>query len=267
MLTRLKRKLTRLKLKYRNWMASDNKLRKLRVSLHYHLVRHKRWKELASLDAKGKFTAIYRDNLWNNEESYSGGGSTLKRTSPVRSQLPTLLKARRIRSICDAGCGDFNWMKHVDLAQTMYIGVDLVRDMIEANKALYGNERRSFIELDIVSEVVPKVDLIFCRQCLYHLCLSDIHAALINFKSSMSRYLLVTHNPGVSINIDTSTGGFRRLNWTLPPFNFADPILRLSEVQSDQCLALWRLEDIKSELFGPMDSGHTHPGDRVLLRP
>lgn len=257
MLTRLNRKLTRLNRKYRNWMASDKKLRKLLVSLHYHLVRHKRWKELASLDAKSRFTAIYRNNLWNNEESYSGGGSTLKRTSPVRSQLPTLLKGRRIRSICDAGCGDFNWMKHVDLAETIYIGVDIVRDMIEANRTVYGNERRRFIELDIVSEVVPKVDLILCRQCLYHLSLSDIHAALINFKSSMSEYLLVTHNPGASINIDTITGGWRWLNWTLPPFNFPDPISRLSETQSDQCLALWRLEDIKSEVLAPMDSVHT----------
>jgi SAM-dependent methyltransferase len=259
--------LTRLKRKYRNWMAADKKLRKLGVSLHYHLFRHRRWKGLASLDAKSKFTEIYRNNLWNNEESYSGGGSTLKRTSQIRSQLPTLLQARDIRSICDAGCGDFNWMKHVDLGQTMYIGVDIVRDMIEADQAVYGNERRRFIELDIVSEVIPKVDLILCRQCLYHLSLSDIHAALVNFKSSMSRYLLATHNPGVSINIDIITGGFRRLNWTLSPFNFPDPVLTLSEVQTDQCLALWRLEDIKSELFGPIHCAPTPLGKSSLLRP
>src|SRR5438067_4505170 len=134
--------------KYRNWMDSDHKLRKLRVSLWYYLFRHKLWNELVSLNAKDKFTAIYRNNLWNNEESYSGGGSTLKRTSQIRSQLPSLLKERNIRSICDAGCGDFNWMKHVDMGQTTYIGVDIVRDMIEANKALYGNERKRFVELD-----------------------------------------------------------------------------------------------------------------------
>jgi len=242
--------LTLLRKKYRNWVASDHKLRKLRTSLHYYLFREKLWKELVSADAQGKFTTIYRNNLWNNEESKSGGGSTVRRTSLIRDKLPAFLKENNIMSVCDAGCGDFNWMNHVDMGQTIYIGVDIVRDMIEANKVLYGNERRRFIELDIISESVPKVDLIFCRQCLLHLSLSDIRAALVNFKSSMSMYLLATHHPNVEQNVDIITGGCRGVNWIRPPFNFPDPITTIGEDYSNQCLALWRLEDIKPELFG-----------------
>jgi SAM-dependent methyltransferase len=205
---------------------------------------------LLTLNAKDKFTAIYRNNLWNNEESRSGGGSTVRRTAQIRNKLPALLKENNIKSICDAGCGDFNWMKHVDMGRTTYIGVDIVRDMIETNKALYGNKRREFIELDIINERVPEVDLILCRECLFHLSFADIHATISNFKASRSTYLLTTCFPNIERNVDVVTGCCRGLNWTLTPFHFPGPITTLSEDRSDQCLGLWRLDDIKPELFG-----------------
>jgi hypothetical protein len=203
-----------------------------------------------SLDAKDKFTAIYRNNLWNNEESYSGGGSTLRRTSPIRSQLPSLLKERNIKFICDVGCGDFNWMKHLDIGDVTYIGVDIVTEIIDVNRTLYGTSRRVFCELNVVQQVVPEVDLILCRQCLNHLRLADIQATISNFKASRSTYLLATHFPNIERNVDVVTGGCRGLDLTLRPFHFPEPIAILSEDQSDQCLALWRLADINPQLLG-----------------
>jgi len=102
-----------LKTKYTNWLASDHKLRKLCVSLNYYLFRRKFWQEVQFLNTKDKFTAIYKRNLWNNEESPSGGGSTVRRTIKIRHLLPGLLRLYNIKSICDAGCGDFNWMQHL----------------------------------------------------------------------------------------------------------------------------------------------------------
>ncbi len=241
--------LTVLTTKYRNWLASDKKLRKLFVSLHYWLVRHKRWQKLISLNAKDKFTAIYKNNLWNNEESKSGGGSTLRRTLQIRNKLPALLKKYNIRSICDAGCGDFNWMKHVDMGKTRYIGVDIVGDIIDTNKALYANERRQFVELDIINEKLPEVDLILCRECLFHLSFADIQTTISNFKANRSMYLLTTHFPNIERNVDVVTGSCRGLNWTLPPFHFPAPVITLSEDRSSQCLALWRLDDLRPESF------------------
>ncbi len=231
-------------------MASDHKLRKMRVSLHYYVFRHKLWKELVSLDAKDKFTAIYRNNLWNNEESYSGGGSTLRRTSQIRSQLPTLLKERNIKSICDAGCGDFNWMKDLEIGDVSYVGVDIVKEIIDANRQLYGTCRRGFLEMDIIQEIVAQVDLILCRECLLHLSFADIYAIISNFKASRSTYLLATHSPNIERNVDVVTGGCRALNLTLRPFHFPEPITTLSEDQSVYRLALWRLADINPQLPG-----------------
>jgi hypothetical protein len=40
------------------------------------------------------------------------------------------------QSLLDAGCGDFNWMRTVDLPGIKYIGVDVVSDLIERNRGL-----------------------------------------------------------------------------------------------------------------------------------
>src|SRR5437879_13926347 len=98
--------LSTLLARYRNWLASDKKLRKLAVSLHYYFIRHKLWREVLDLNTKDKFTVIYKNNLWSNEESASGGGSTLKRTLKIRNQLPALLLANHVKSICAAVSGD-----------------------------------------------------------------------------------------------------------------------------------------------------------------
>src|SRR5205814_6690533 len=98
----------------------------------------------------------------------------------------------------------------------------------------------------------PQVDLILCRECLYHLSFADIYAAISNFKQSGSKYLLATHVAGIRRNIDILTGGCRLLNWTLSPFHFTEPIASLAESRSAHSLALWRFDDIKVENFDPL---------------
>jgi hypothetical protein len=41
-------------------------------------------------------------------------------------------------NIVDLGCGDFYWMKEVDLP-CKYIGLDIVQEVIEENKEMYEN--------------------------------------------------------------------------------------------------------------------------------
>ena len=135
---------------------------------------------------------------------------------------------------------------HLDIGDVTYIGVDIVTEMIDINRTLYGTSRSAFFKLNVVQQVVPEVDLILCRQSLNHLPLADIHATISNFNASRSTYLLATHFPNIERNVDVVTGRCRGLDLTLRPFHFPEPIAILSEDQSDQCLALWRLADIKS---------------------
>ena len=69
----------------------------------------------ASPDPKAAFTTIYRQNVWGSRESVSGNGSTLASTEVFRAEFAALLTTLGIRSILDAPCGDFNWMRLVPL--------------------------------------------------------------------------------------------------------------------------------------------------------
>lgn len=174
--------LSQLKPKLQNWVASDQKIKKLGVSLHYYLFRHRLWEKVWALDNKSIFTEIYRNNLWNNEESRSGGGSTLKHTARLRSGLQDLLHNNGIRSVFDAGCGDFNWMKTIRLDGIKYLGGDIVRELVADNNKKYGGGHTSFVEWDATRDKPPIVDLIFCREVLLHLSFHDARSAIINFK-------------------------------------------------------------------------------------
>ena len=241
--------LAQLKAKSDNWLASDKKLKKLAVSLRYYFFKHRTWGRVLSLDTKSMFTEIYRNNLWNNEESLSGGGSTLNRTATIRSGLQTLLAELGIRSLCDAGCGDFNWMKTVDLNGVRSIGTDIVGDLIAANTKRYARHNVSFMELDIIHDNLPPVDLILCREVRFHLSFQDICSAIVNFKRSGARYLLTTHYPDIPANIDIQTGLCRCIHFQKAPLNFPVPVRTIVEDVSDHCLALWKLDDIDPDKF------------------
>ena len=60
-----------------------------------------------------KFTKIFKLNYWGNNESVSGGGSSLESTKNIRHKLPQLINQFQVTSILDAPCGDFYWMAHV----------------------------------------------------------------------------------------------------------------------------------------------------------
>src|SRR6185295_16640264 len=76
------------------------------------------------------FTDIYLSNFWADAESVSGRGSTIARTEVIRTSLPALLESVGAKTLLDAPCGDFNWMRNVDLSGIEYTGVDVVVELI-----------------------------------------------------------------------------------------------------------------------------------------
>ncbi len=194
------------------------------------------------------FTKIYETpHYWSSKESVSGNGSELKETVVIRKKLPEIVKNYSIKTLLDAPCGDFNWMKEIDLPCEKYIGVDVVRALIDRNKALYGNDHRSFICLDMGEEALPSADLLLCRDCLVHHTFASAWKILLNIKRSGVKYLLVTTYPALQRNKDLQTIGFdwRSLNMQREPFNFPEPLLLIDEQEKlGKHLGLWRLEDI-----------------------
>ncbi|HEX7294295.1 MAG TPA: class I SAM-dependent methyltransferase [Pyrinomonadaceae bacterium] len=197
------------------------------------------------------FTSIYQENLWGDTESVSGPGSTIRETTRLRNELPTLLKEIGATSMLDAPCGDFNWLSKTELPLEMYIGADIVPDLIAQNQKLYANEQRDFVLRDITRAELPRVDVILCRDCFIHFSYRHIAATIRNFQRSKSRYLLTNTYLSWSQNSDISTGAFRPLNLQLPPFNFPPPRKLISEKDSQQealyynkSLGLWELADL-----------------------
>ena len=96
------------------------------------------------------FNKIYRLNNWRDAHSVSGPGSNLKNTDILRKELPIILKDLNIKSLLDIPCGDYFWMKEIVLPIDFYIGADIVDDLVAKNKNLYENDKRKFINLDII---------------------------------------------------------------------------------------------------------------------
>jgi len=197
------------------------------------------------------FSEIYQKNVWGSRESASGSGSEKARSRVVAQRLPDVIRNLGVRSFLDVPCGDFNWMRHVDLAVERYIGADIVDAMVSANSQRYAGPRREFVRLDVICDPLPLVDLIFCRDCLVHLSLKDAMAVIANFKRSRSTYVMLTTFTNCKRNFDMITGGWRALNLQRPPFNFPAPIELINE-QFDvwltsvrgKSMGIWRLSDL-----------------------
>jgi len=178
------------------------------------------------------FTAIWKNNYWLDNESQSGPGSTLSYTKNIRRKLPRLFDAYNIKSIFDAPCGDFNWMRDVlRKYNCYYFGADIVKELIVNNQQRYSNKRINFHVLDITEDIFPNTDLWLCRDAFFHFSNEDILKSLKIFCNSEIKYLLVTNNITSfdHQNINIKTGGWRLLNLELSPFNFPKPIVFLED--------------------------------------
>ena len=158
------------------------------------------------------FKTIYEKNLWKNKETRSGRGSTLEFTRSLRLVLPAILKKLDTKYLLDAGCGDFNWLKEVDLGKIKYVGCDVVESLIADNVLKYKKAKRTFIVRDLTQDALPKADVILCRACLFHLSNANVVKALDNFKASGATWLLATTHPHVAWNLEIPDGKWRRLN-------------------------------------------------------
>ena len=198
------------------------------------------------------FTRVYRRRAWGDGESVSGPGSTEASAAAVRADVLRLLGAFGVSSVVDAPCGDFNWTRTVLGDRVLsYVGVDVVDELIVANRERYGDATRHFLRGDLTRDPLPRADLVLSRDALVHFSFADIRAAIDNFRRSGSTYLLATTFIGARRNLDIRTGDWRTLNMQAPPFAFPPPLAVVDEqctraggIYRDKRLALWKLSDL-----------------------
>jgi len=199
------------------------------------------------MSLKNVFTEIYSNNLWTSQQSVSGIGSEHSNVLKLIEELPILLKKYNINSMLDIPCGDYNWMPHVDLKNVSYIGADIVDDLIKSNQTKCPNV--DFRVLDITTDKLPTVDLVFVRDCLGHLNNENVLKAIQNLKNSGSKFLLATSYTKYNFNTDIKNGGWKCINLMIAPF-FLTPIYLINEDckegyphYTDKCMILFKLND------------------------
>ena len=171
-------------------------------------------------DTEQVFTTIYRKGFWGyNEEGvgFSGAGSTVANTNDYVVFLQNFIRENNIKTVVDAGCGDWTFSKNVDWSGIKYLGVDVVESVVKENNEKYGSENIRFEHFDIIRYELPAADLLICKDVLMHL----PNLKILFFLKSTKRFkhCLFTNNiGGENQNHDIQQGEFRPLDLRGPPF-------------------------------------------------
>jgi SAM-dependent methyltransferase len=216
---------------------------------------HERLRALVpALPLGERFELLHLLGVYHHAESLSGAASTLAETARLRAALPGLIASLRVESLLDIPCGDFHWMQEVPFSGS-YVGADIVPEMVERNRLLYGSERRRFAVLDATSDRLPQVDLVLCRDLFVHLGNRDVAAVLRNIAASGARWLLTNHFQEREENPDIESGDFRAINLCRAPFHLSAPEVVVLEESAldgglyrDRAMALWPVSTVARDL-------------------
>jgi len=213
----------------------------------------KRKSRYLGLNTETVFTTIYSQNRWGNNDSVSGVGSSLNQTKEIIPQINELINKLKIRSMLDLPCGDFNWMKNVNLSELKYLGADIVEEIIITNKEKHERDNIKFKRIDLITDQFTSYDAILIRDCFVHFSYLDINKALKNIKKSGSKYLITTTFTKQRINYNITTGDWRPINLEKAPFNFPKPMLVIKEQYNvnfkkefrAKALGVWEISELE----------------------
>lgn len=174
----------------------------------------------ASKSVEEVFTDIYLNHRWGGagDEFCSGGGTRDEAVvNPYIESLNQWLEANTggKATVVDLGCGDFTVGERIVPYCGSYVGVDVVKPLIEHHHRLYASAKVSFAHYNIITDDLPKGDVCLVRQVLQHLSKNEIQ--LILQKLKRYRWAIVTEHlpeagPDVVPNLDKPHGADIRLN-------------------------------------------------------
>jgi SAM-dependent methyltransferase len=162
------------------------------------------------------FERIYMHNDWGLG---SGEGSLAMHVQPYVRFLQKFLRRRRVGSVVDFGCGDWQATRSIRWDGIAYRGYDIVPSVIAANQRNHESSNVSFHEIGTNFDALPPADLLIVKDVLQHW--SD--ETIRTFLPVLPRYrlALITNcvNPaGGTENLPIADGDFRYLDVRLAPF-------------------------------------------------
>jgi SAM-dependent methyltransferase len=166
------------------------------------------------------FNRIYAEGTWGKDvagKGTSGTGSTLEITREYRAYVEDFIKKHRVKSVVDAGCGDWSFSSAIDWGGASYLGVDIASDVIAADRSKHQTDAIKFQVGDITDEL-PAADLLISKDVLQHLS-NELVLKFIrnNLKKGKYKWVILTNDRG-SGNRDVASGGYRAIDLAAPPF-------------------------------------------------
>jgi hypothetical protein len=185
------------------------------VAVYHRYLESKRNHINRRLSTEEVFTDIYSNNRWGGSSGtfFSGSGShDATVVSPYIAALTRELDrlGGAAMTLVDLGCGDFSVGRQLAASCGRYVGVDIVKPLVDHNRATYGSSAISFLHANIVEDDMPPGDICLIRQVFQHLSNDQIMAALP--KLDKYRWCFITeHQPSPSRlrlpNLDKPHGG------------------------------------------------------------
>ena len=166
------------------------------------------------------FNRIYAEGAWGKDvagKGTSGTGSTLEITREYRAYVEDFMKTHNVKSVVDAGCGDWSFSSAIEWGDASYLGVDIASDVIATVRNKYEKGRITFQVGDITDEL-PAADLLISKDVLQHLSNKLVHKFIRNnLRKGKYKWVILTNDRGTS-NRDVASGGYRAIDLAAPPF-------------------------------------------------
>jgi len=167
------------------------------------------------------FNRIYAEGTWGRDvagKGTSGTGSTLEITREYRAYLEDFIKTHHIKSVVDAGCGDWTFSSAIDWNGASYLGVDIASDVIATVRAKHEKATIKFQVGDITDDL-PAADLLISKDVLQHLSNELVHNFIENnLRKRKYKWVILTNDRG-NTNSDVESGGYRAIDLSAPPFD------------------------------------------------
>ena len=119
---------------------------------------------------ESKFTEIYDKKKWGKRDGKGSSGSGSNCSPDTKWYISLLMRhieETESKSICDMGCGDWEFSKTIDWSGLHYTGIDCVKSVIDNNRLNYEKDNIKFIHGE-AGDIPEGYDFVILKDVIQH---------------------------------------------------------------------------------------------------